>query len=113
MYFYFGFLKGLITIILFEEVFTEELSREVMNKTFVEELVKLCNEGPNSFERYKLEYLQIASDCLNNGNYNGGTYNIFMIYEPKLRIIMSLSIRDRVVDHYVARYILLPKIIYS
>lgn len=61
------------------------------------------------FERYKLEYLQIASDCLNNGNYNGGTYNIFIIYEPKLRVIMSQKIIDKIINHYITRTILIPK----
>ena len=61
------------------------------------------------FERYKLEYLQIASDSLNNGNYNGGTYNIFIIYEPKLRVIMSQKIIDKIINHYITRTILIPK----
>lgn len=61
------------------------------------------------FERYKLEYLQIASDSLNNGNYNGGTYNIFIIYEPKLRVIMSQKIIDKIINHYITRTVLIPK----
>ena len=41
------------------------------------------------FEKYKLEYLTLCADIINEGNYKGGYYNIFIIYEPKLRVIMS------------------------
>ena len=61
------------------------------------------------FEKYKLEYLQVACDMLNNKCYDGGTYNIFIIYEPKLRVIMSQKILDKIVNHYITRTILIPK----
>ena len=47
-----------------EDIITEELSREAMNKTFVEEIAKLCNEGPNSFERYKLDLFDLIMESV-------------------------------------------------
>lgn len=35
-------------------------------------------------------------------------YRCFMIFEPKPRLVMSQSIRDKVVNHFVAREYLLP-----
>mgnify|MGYP004467562181 CR=1 FL=1 len=61
------------------------------------------------FERYKLEYLQTACDMINSNTYNGGIYNIFIIYEPKLRVIMSQKIIDKIINHYITRTILIPK----
>ncbi len=48
-----------------DEVITEDLNPEVMNKTFVEELIKRCNEGPNSFERYKLDLYDLIMESVN------------------------------------------------
>ncbi len=42
------------------------------------------------------------------GNYNGGIYNIFLIQEPKYRIIMSQNIYDKLINHIVATKFLLP-----
>lgn len=41
-------------------------------------------------------------------NYSGGFYNIFLIQEPKYRIIMSQSIYDKLINHVVAFKFLLP-----
>ena len=41
------------------------------------------------------------------GNYNGGIYNIFLIQEPKYRIIMSQNIYDKLINHVVATKFLL------
>lgn len=35
-------------------------------------------------------------------------YNIFLIKEPKYRIIMSQNINDKIINHLVAKYILFP-----
>ena len=36
--------------------------------------------------------------------------NIFLIYEPKWRLVMSLSIKDKVINHFVAKYLLEAKL---
>ena len=46
---------------------------------------------------------QIISKC----NYYPSKYNIFLIKEPKLRIIMSQSIKDKIINCLVAKYFLI------
>lgn len=50
------------------------------------------------FEKYKLEYLTLCANIINEGNYKGGYYNIFIIYEPKLRVIMSQKLLDKIIN---------------
>lgn len=42
-----------------------------------------------------------------NNNYIPEKYNIFLIKEPKYRIIMSQNIQDKVINHLVAKYFLI------
>ena len=51
-----------------------------------------------------LNILQILKDR----NYVFSKYRIFLITDPKYRIIMSENINDKIVNHMVSRYILLP-----
>ena len=37
-------------------------------------------------------------------------HNIFLIYEPKCRVIMSLNTNDKIINHYIARKILVEKL---
>ena len=62
------------------------------------------------FETQKIEYLLDIKRVLENNLYDGGRYNIFLIYKPKLRVVMSQSIYDKVINHYVSRFILIPKL---
>lgn len=39
--------------------------------------------------------------------YEIGKYNVFLVHEPKVRIIMSQSIKDKIVNHLVAKYFLI------
>lgn len=80
-------------------VYEKEVSKNTKNK------YKIYN-----FEKYKMMNIINIKNSIENNTYSIGKYNIFYIYEPKLRIIMSLSIKDRIVDHYISKYILLPKI---
>ena len=48
------------------------------------------------------------SNKLKNQNYKFDKYNIFLIKEPKYRLIMSETINDKLVNHLIAKYILLP-----
>ena len=47
---------------------------------------------------------------LKNHTYHHGQYNIFVIKEPKVRVIMSEKLEDKIVNHLVSDYILLPLI---
>lgn len=42
--------------------------------------------------------------------FNHGKYNIFLINEPKPRIIMSEKLNDKIVNHLISDYILVPLI---
>lgn len=54
------------------------------------------------FERFKMEYLVYIYNILNNDSYKGGYYYLFLIKDPKVRLIMSESIIDKIINHYVA-----------
>ncbi len=64
---------------------------------------KLKIERFNNF--YSLNLVNIK-ELLCSKKYNPGRYNIFLIKEPKYRIIMSQSIKDKVVNHLISKYFL-------
>lgn len=59
------------------------------------------------FENFYSENMVIIKELLASKRYVPGKYNIFFIREPKLRIIMSQNIKDKVINHLVAKYILI------
>ena len=67
----------------------------------------LKNELYN-FEKNKMSILYDLCYKLNNNIYDIGKYNIFLIKYPKYRIIMSLSVTDKIVNHYVTIKYLIP-----
>lgn len=77
------------------ELFEQEISKNVKNKHKV-----------YMFEKNKFQNINHILEILQSGNYNGGKYNIFLIKEPKHRIVMALDISDKLINHFVARYIL-------
>ena len=62
------------------------------------------------FDRFKMENLTRIYDMLSNNEYKNFKYNIFLIKKPKYRIVMSLDITDKIINHYITRYILMPKL---
>ena len=65
----------------------------------------------DKFKTYKCIYITRIYKDLINKTYSVGKYNVFTIYEPKKRTIVSQEIYDKVVNHLVARHILMPVII--
>ena len=63
-----------------------------------------------AFEKCKIEYLVYIKNILENGLYQGSSYNIFLVKEPKIRVVMSESIINKIINHYVAKYIIIPKL---
>ena len=47
-------------------------------------------------------------NSLKNKTYVPSKYHTFMIFEPKPRLVMSQCVFDKVVNHFVAKYYLLP-----
>ena len=45
---------------------------------------------------------------LKNKNYVPDAYRTFMIFEPKPRLVMSQSIKDKIINHFIANYYLIP-----
>ena len=58
------------------------------------------------FQEHYVENIYKIKDVLMSKNYIPGEYNIFFIHEPKLRLIMSNNIEDKIINHLVANYLL-------
>lgn len=58
------------------------------------------------FESKKMEHIINIKNRLESRNFNFDRYNIFMISDPKYRIVMSQNIEDKIINHLVAEYIL-------
>lgn len=82
-----------------KDIYDNEIKPNVKNKKKV-----------FAFERNKIQYLYEAKRLLNNNLYDGGKYNVFLVYEPKIRVIMSQNVLDKLINHYVCRKILMPKL---
>lgn len=63
-------------------------------------------EKVNKFENYKSEHIFSVYKRLNERNLNVGKYNIFMITDPKCRIVMAQEIEDKIINHLIADYVL-------
>lgn len=64
-----------------------------------------------NFKEYKCIYVSRIHNVLKTKTYKPGPYNVFTIYEPKERRIVSQSMQDKVINHLVARHILYPAIL--
>ena len=60
----------------------------------------------DKFQEHYVENIYKIKDILMSKNYIPGEYNIFFIHEPKLRLIMSNDIQDKIINHLVAYYLL-------
>ena len=58
-----------------------------------------------SVRKKKMSNLFSIKEILLSGAYNGGNYNLFLIKKPKLRLIMSQEIPDKIINHFITRYI--------
>lgn len=60
------------------------------------------------FELTKTSNIVKIYNTLKNKHYNHLKYNIFIIQEPKYRIIMSKLMYDKIVNHLISKYVLIP-----
>ena len=65
----------------------------------------------NAYKDFKCGYISRIYNDLKNRTYKVGPYNEFTIYEPKERKIVSQGIYDKIINHLVARYILMPALL--
>lgn len=82
----------------------EESFNEVCRNTKNKRKVEIVKE-------YKCLYISRIYSILENREYKTGQYNIFKIYEPKERIIISQNMQDKIINHLVTRQILYPAIL--
>ena len=72
--------------------------------------VKKTCKNKNKILRFELNVctnIYSIYESLKNETYKPKKYNIFKIYEPKPRIVMSQEISDKIVNHFVMNYYLL------
>ena len=81
------------------DIYDKEISKNTKNKKKI-----------NNFERNKMENIYDIKNIIESGKYKVGKYNIFSINSPKYRIVMSINVKDKIINHYVARFILIPKL---
>lgn len=85
---------------------------ENIKKAFDEVCSHIHNrEKARKIKQYKAMYVSEIYTMLKNREYEVGKYHVFKIYEPKERIVVSQSIKDKVVNHLVSRYILYPAVL--
>lgn len=94
-----GGLKVKVNVNDILNIYEKEVSINTKNKN------KVYN-----FEKYKMMNVYDIKNIIEGDNYKICKYNIFTINSPKYRIVMSLNIKDKIINHYVSRYILIPKL---
>ena len=63
-------------------------------------------ERKEKFLLYYSEHIINIKNRLESKNINLGKYNIFLITDPKVRVIMSQSVEDKIINHMIAEYLL-------
>ena len=58
------------------------------------------------FDEYYVSNITLVKSMLDSKKYKPSKYNIFLIREPKVRLIMSLNIIDKIINHLVCEYLL-------
>lgn len=61
-----------------------------------------------NFELFYMTNIMNIYNILLYKKYNHSDYNIFLIREPKYRIVMSENISDKIINHLISFYVLLP-----
>lgn len=80
-------------------IYEKEVSKNTKNKRKI-----------NNFERNKMENIYNIKSIIEGNKYIPGKYNVFAVSNPKYRIVMSTNIKDKVINHYVARNILINRL---
>ena len=78
-------------------------------KTMYDKRVKLNTKNKlkiEKFDEYYSSNILRIKEILDSKNYKPGKYNLFLIKEPKVRLIMSQNIPDKIINHLVSQYFL-------
>lgn len=76
-----------------------KMTNKVLSRTRNKKKVEL-------FEKYKIEHICNIKRKLDNKDFTFNKYNIFMITDPKARIVMAEELEDKIINHLIAEYIL-------
>ena len=76
-----------------------KMTNKILSKTRNKKKVEI-------FEKHKMEHICNIKRRLDNRDFSFGKYNIFMIKDPKVRIVMALELEDKIINHLIAEYIL-------
>ena len=72
--------------------------------------VKINTKNKSKLEKFENNYVSnmvYIKNILESKTYNPGRYNLFIINEPKVRLIMSQNIIDKIINHVVTEYFLI------
>lgn len=73
--------------------------------------VNTKNRGKlHKFELFYSSNIISILEALRKKSYKHSKYNVFLVHEPKYRIIMSEIMSDKVVNHLISKYVLAPGI---
>ena len=90
---------------LYNEIVDIKKIKNLYNKR-----VKLNTKNKSKLEKFENNYVSnmiYIKNILESKNYNPGKYNIFIINEPKVRLIMSQNIIDKIINHVITEYFLI------
>lgn len=71
--------------------------------------IRINTKNKGKLEKFENNYVSnmiYIKNILKSRSYIPGRYNIFFIKEPKLRLIMSQNIIDKIINHMVSEYFL-------
>ena len=88
--------KDLVDINKIHLIYDKQIKKNTKNKVKLEK-----------FENNYVSNIIYINNLLKLEKYEVGKYNIFLIKEPKTRIVMSQNIIDKIVNHLVSEYVLI------
>ena len=71
--------------------------------------IKISTRNKEKIEKFENNHVSNIiniKNVLEKRSYKPGKYNIFLIREPKLRLIMSQNMLDKIINHTVSKYFL-------
>jgi len=89
---------------LYDEIVDLKKIQRIYNRR-----VRINTKNKAKLERFENNYVSnmvYIKEILEKRQYNPGRYNLFIIKEPKIRLIMSQNIIDKLINHVVSEYFL-------
>lgn len=81
--------------------------------TAMYKIIRANTKNRGKLHKFELFYTSNIISILNvlkKRNYKHSHYNIFLVHEPKYRIIMSEIMSDKIINHLISKYVLSPGI---